>query len=92
MLKGDSVRLKVNFKTFTGIAVNPVNPVNLVIYKTDETVVETIVLDDTNKLDVGVFYYDYTPAIGLNEFIFEFNGTYNNKTILSRGKIDVKFI
>jgi hypothetical protein len=91
MLKGDSIRLKVNFKTFIGIAVNPVNP-KLTIYETDETQVEQIILDDTNKLDVGVYFYDYVPANELTEFIFEFVGTYNSKPILARDLVQVKFI
>jgi len=91
MLKGDSVRLKVNFKTFTGTPVDPINP-TLTIYKTDETVVETIVLNDTNKINVGVFFMDYVPASELNEFIFEFSGTYIDKPIISRGRVQIKFI
>jgi len=91
MLSGDSIRLKVNFKTFTGQPVNPVNP-TLTIYKTEQTQIEQFTLDDTNKLDVGVYFYDYVPASELNEFIFEFAGTYNDKPILSRGQVKVKFI
>lgn len=91
MYKGDTIRLKVNFKTFTGQAVNPTN-VKLIIYKTDQTQVEQFILDDTNKLDIGVYFYDYTPADELNEFIFEFAGTYNNKPILARDSVQVKFI
>jgi len=91
MLSGDSIRLKVNFKTFTGQPVNPVN-LTLTIYKTEQTQIEQFTLDDTNKLDVGVYFYDYVPASELNEFIFEFAGTYNDKPILSRGQVKVKFI
>jgi len=65
--------------------------VKLTIYKSDKTVIEQIQLDDTNKENVGVFYYDYTPASELDEFIFEFAGSVNNKPILSREKVKIQF-
>ncbi|WP_035348788.1 hypothetical protein [Heyndrickxia ginsengihumi] len=90
MLQGDTIRLKCHFKTFDGVSVDP-SDVKLTIYKSDQTQIEQISLDDTNRLDVGVYFYDYTPAGELNEFIFEFAGSVNNKPILSRGKVEVKF-
>lgn len=90
ILTGDTVRLKVHFKTFTGQAVNPVN-ISLRIYDDAKNLIEEIPIDDTHKLDVGIFYYDYVPASELNEFIFEFAGSYNNKPILSRGKVTISF-
>lgn len=87
MYQGDTVRLKVNFKSFTGQAVNPVNP-TLTIYKTDQTVVETIT--DLVNEGTGQYYYDYVPE--LSEFIFEFSGQYNDKPILVREKVETKFI
>lgn len=91
MLQGDTVRLKVNFKSFTGQSVNPVN-VKLTIYDKDKNQIEQIPLDDTYKLDVGVYFYDYTPALELNEFIFEFGGSYNSHPIIVRGRLELKFI
>ncbi|MGG1690587.1 hypothetical protein ABDH65_11055 [Heyndrickxia ginsengihumi] len=90
MLQGDTIRLKCHFKTFDGVLVDP-SDVKLTIYKSDQTQIEQIPLDDTNRLDVGVYFYDYTPASELSEFIFEFAGSVNNKPILSRGKVEVKF-
>lgn len=91
MLKGDTVRLQCHFKSFDGTSVSP-NDVRLTIYKTDQTQVEQFILDDTNKLDVGVYFYDYTPASELSEFIFEFAGMVNNHSILARDKIEITFI
>ncbi|MEC1720608.1 hypothetical protein [Schinkia azotoformans] len=90
MLQGDTVRLKVNFKDFNGQSVNPTN-VKLTIYDTNKTQIEQFILDDTYKLDVGVFFYDYVPANELNEFIFEFVGMVNNKPILSRDSVTIHF-
>ncbi|USK86162.1 hypothetical protein [Peribacillus asahii] len=91
MLSGDSIRLKVNFKDFAGKAVNPVS-LTLTIYDTNQMQIEQFTLDDANKLDVGVYFYDYVPASELNEFIFEFAGSVNNKPILARDTVKVKFI
>jgi len=90
MLKGDTVRLKVNFKDFTGKAVNPVD-VKLTIYNESQLQIEQFLLDDAHKESVGVFFYDYVPATELNEFIFEFAGMVNNKPILSRDSVKIKF-
>ena len=90
MLKGDTVRLKVNFKDFNGQSVNP-SDVKLTIYDINKIQIEQFVLDDTYKLDVGVFFYDYVPAGELNEFIFEFVGMVNNKPILSRDSVKIHF-
>ncbi|MGG4039290.1 hypothetical protein [Heyndrickxia ginsengihumi] len=90
MLQGDTIRLKCHFKTFDGVLVDP-SDVKLTIYKSDQTQIEQISLDDTNRLDIGVYFYDYTPASELSEFIFEFAGSVNNKPILSRDMVEVKF-
>jgi hypothetical protein len=90
MLQGDTVRLKCHFKAFDGQLIDPTD-VKLTIYKSDETVIEQIHLDDTNKENVGVYFYDYTPASELDEFIFEFAGSVNNKPILSREKVKIQF-
>ncbi|MED3652763.1 hypothetical protein [Heyndrickxia sporothermodurans] len=90
MLQGDTVRLKCHFKTFDGKSVDPTD-VKLTIYNNKKEQLEQIPLDDTNRLDVGVYFHDYVPASGLSEFIFEFAGSVQEKPILSRGKVEVKF-
>ncbi|PAQ14978.1 hypothetical protein CD798_07995 [Bacillaceae bacterium SAOS 7] len=92
MFKGDTVRLKCHFRSFDGEYVDP-NGVALSIYKNDDTYnqIESILLDDTNKENVGVYFYDYIPASELNEFIFEFAGRVNNKPILVRELVKLDF-
>lgn len=87
--KGDTVRLQCHFKTFEGQSVNPDN-VTLTIYDSQENKIEQFT--DTNNSKLGVYFYDYAPASELNEFIFEFAGSVNNKPILSRGRVETKFI
>ncbi|MFB4473317.1 hypothetical protein ACDI16_10250 [Oceanobacillus caeni] len=88
---GDTVRLKVNFKTYDGKAIDPDN-VTLTIYDTTEEQIEQITLDGTNREDVGVFFYDYVTPTDKKEVIFEFKGVHNNNPIITRGTLPIKFI
>ncbi|OLN22904.1 hypothetical protein BTO30_07100 [Domibacillus antri] len=90
MYAGDTVRLKCHFKTFEGTPVTPDN-VTLTIYKTDKTQIEQFILTSTDQLEIGVFYFDYTPASELNEFIFEFAGRVNGKPIIVRDTVKISF-
>lgn len=91
MYTGDTIRLKCHFRSFDGREVDPTD-IKLNIYDSEKYFYEEISITDSDKEKVGVYFYDYVPANELNEFIFEFVGTYNDKPILSRGKVDVKFI
>ncbi|MCB7071384.1 hypothetical protein LIZ76_15775 [Caldibacillus sp. 210928-DFI.2.22] len=91
MIQGDTIRLQCHFKSFNGQSVDPIN-VTLTIYDKDKNQVEQYELDDTNKENVGVYFYDYSPPLELDEFIFEFKGVYNDKPILARDLVQVKFI
>lgn len=86
----DTVRLKVNFKTFTGQAINPDN-VTLIIYDTERNQIEQYELDDTHQEDVGVYFYDYITPDDEQEIIFEFKGTYNNYPIIVRDSLKINF-
>lgn len=92
MYQGDTIRLKCHFLTFTGQSVDPVD-VKLTIYDKDKNEIEQIPLDDCNKENIGVYFYDYVPTPELNDyFYFEFSGQYNDKPILVREKVETKFI
>jgi len=90
---GDTVRLKVKFRTFNGNAVDPLD-VNLRVLDGDNyQEVETVAITNDNKVDVGVYEYDYVIPYGESDtLIYEFSGTHNNKPILSRGRFDRDFI
>jgi len=92
MIKGDTVRLFCVFKTFEGVLIDP-SSISLKIYDNAQNVIETIPVGIENKESTGKYYYDYTPASELNEvFYFEFAGSVNNKPILVRDSVKVKFI
>ena len=89
MLKGDTVRLKCQFRTLEG-AQAPVRETQLTIYKQeDNSVLQSITNDFINMDSLGVFYYDYVAS---EPFIYEFKATYKNRPIVVREKVDVKFI
>lgn len=92
-LIGDSVRLIVKFRTFDGSPVDPTN-VNLRILDGDTyEEIESIVITDENKTDVGVYEYDYVVPDGESTtLVYEYSGTYNDKPILSRGSFRRVFI
>lgn len=92
MLQGDTIRLQCHFKTFTGDLVDP-EGITLTIYDNAKNTLETIPITNENKESTGKYFYDYTPATELNEFIFEFKGFYNNnKPIVARDKVEIKFV
>lgn len=88
---GDTVRLIVNFKTFDGIAINPTD-ITLTIYDTNEQQIEQFALDDTNRDDVGVYFYDYVVPDDKQEVIFEFRGIHRSNPIVVRDSLQIKFI
>ena len=89
-LAGDTVRLKCHFKTFDGTAVEP-EDVKLTIYDANKQQIKQITLDDTNKENVGVYFYDYVLPDDKQEIIFEFRGLCNNKPILVRDSVKIQF-
>jgi len=90
-LAGDTVRLKCHFKTFDGQSVESEN-VQLIIYDSNKQQIEQITLDDTNKENIGVYFYDYVLPDDKHEIIFEFRGVYNEKPILVRDSVKIEFV
>lgn len=89
MFSDDTVRLKVKFRDFDGQVIDPTE-VTLTVYKINKEVITTITQNSLTKENVGCFFYDYT--VGTEDFIYEFSGLYNNKPILSRDTVQIKFI
>lgn len=89
-LKGDTVRLEVQFQSYTGTPVDPSNR-KLNIYNKHNKLIESIDLTDDDRFEVGNYMYDYTLPYGYDSIIYEFFGTYEGKPILARERIGVKF-
>ncbi|SFA52342.1 hypothetical protein SAMN05216169_103218 [Anoxybacillus pushchinoensis] len=90
VLAGDTVRFRCHFRTFDGQSIIPAD-VKLTIYDANKQQIEQITLDDTNKEDIGVYFYDYVLPDDKQEIIFEFRGLYNNKPILVRDSVKIQF-
>ncbi|MBU9720553.1 MULTISPECIES: hypothetical protein [Bacillaceae] len=91
ILVGDTIRLKCHFKSLNGQAVEPENIV-LTFYDEKVGQIEEINLDTDNREHVGVYFYDYVVPENEKVIIFEFKGTHNDKPIITRGKIEPKFV
>ena len=88
MLSKDTIRLIVQFRDFNGNMIDP-NDVNLKIYDLNEQLIEEIGTEKLTDNAQGNYHYDYvTPD---HDFIFEFEGQYFDKPVLSRQKVSVKF-
>lgn len=91
MYQGDTVRLQVNFKSFKGKSVDPTD-LALTVYDSQQNKIEQVQLDDTNRIELGVFTFDYVLPDDKQEVIFEFRGLHNQKPILVRDKVEIKFL
>jgi hypothetical protein len=83
---GDTVRLKVTFKTFDGRLLNP-GAVTLKIYNEGaREPFQTIELsDEANKESEGTYFYDYTVSDGEGNLEFEYTGQLEeNVTVVNR--------
>ena len=88
---GDTVRLKVHFRSFNGDSVDP-DDITLTIYDKTKKELDTIPITVENKTATGQYYYDYVVSDELLEyFIFEFGGIHNNNPILARDRVSIKF-
>lgn len=90
ILQGDTIRLKVYFKTFDGDLIDPTD-ITLTIYDADETEIEQFSITDSDKEKVGVYFYNYETPLDQDKIIFEFKGTYNNHPILVRDELKIQF-
>ncbi|MFD2703922.1 hypothetical protein [Salibacterium lacus] len=87
---GDTVRMKVYFRSLEGNAINP-NDVTLTLFDKEKQEIESMTLDTSNQEDEGVYFYDYVIPDDKQKIIFEFRGSINNKPIVSRGTIEPTF-
>lgn len=97
---GDTVTLKVQFKTYEDVAIEPTD-VKLKIYQpltqSDFELISTISLDQTSKTGIGEYQYTYTIPENLNNnainfIVYEFSGMYNGQSTLARGKFSIRFV
>lgn len=91
-LKGDTIRLEVEFKDFDSVRVEPTD-VTLAIYNDDGVALQSIQLTSENRTDVGQYYFDYTIPYSVSDYIiYEFSGVHRNRPILARDRVSVDFV
>lgn len=91
-LKGDTVRLEVEFMDFNSVRVEP-NEVILSIYNEDNVAIESIPLTSDNRTNIGEYFYDYIiPYVISDYIIYEFSGNHRGRPILARDKVHVDFV
>lgn len=91
-LTGDTVRLSVKFLDSDGKSVEPTN-VSLNIYNELDIAIDTIPLTEANKTGVGEYLYDFTvPYVSGDYIVYEFFGIHNEKPILARERINIRFV
>lgn len=88
--QGDTIRLKVYFKDYSNRVVDP-SGITLNVYNGQLDNIESISITDSDKENIGVYFYDYVLPDDIPELIFEFRGLHNNKPILTREKVKIHF-
>lgn len=92
-LIGDTVRLRVRFRTFSGNVVDPNDVTLRILDGNTYQEIDNITVSNNDKVDIGIYECDYVIPNGDSEtLVYEFSGTYDNKPILARGSFDRSFI
>ncbi|MHA6251950.1 hypothetical protein [Oceanobacillus sp. CAU 1775] len=78
------------FKSITGQSVDPTD-VTLTIYDTTEEVIEQFELNEDNRSEVGVYFYDYVTPTDKDTVVFEYKGIHNSNPIIVRNTLQIKF-
>lgn len=92
-LSGSTIRIKATFTDFDNIKIDP-DLVKIIFYDDKYTKKSEFVLGEDNRLELGVYYFDYTlPSESYNnkKFYYEFYGEYHGKIFLNRESFLVKF-
>jgi hypothetical protein len=88
ILVGDTVKLKATFCNWNGEYSN-IADIKCTIYNDKKNVITTIT--DIINADTGKYECLYTVPDGYNGIIFEFSGVLNNKPIINRQYLSVKW-
>lgn len=88
----DTIRLKVEFKDFIGNYADPTDIALKICDAAHNQVGNDITIGAGEKVNTGIYEYDYTVPAGTEEFIYEFSGTLNGSTVLGRSSVDTEFV
>lgn len=89
---GNTIRLVCTFKDFNGVKINPTNTkISFYNYKYER--LQQTTLSITNRLETGVYFYNYiTPSTLEQRIIYEWYGEINGLPSIKRGSFRTVFI
>ena len=91
-LKGDTVRLEVEFLDIDGLKIEPYG-VSLNVYDRKGVAIQSTSLGEENRTGLGEYYYDLVIPYTVEDYItYEFVGDYHGNPVLAREKIHVEFV
>lgn len=92
-LCGNTYRVKATFKDFDGQNVDP-NIVKFILYDKKYEKINEYVLNSSNKISDGVWFYDYEiPMEHIDrKFYYEFYGEIGGKPFINREGFKVEFV
>lgn len=90
-LMGNTIKIRAEFEDFSGVHMDP-ETVELKIYDYAHRVIEgPIQIQESHKIDIGVYEYPYTVPYGKDELYYEFTGVIEGNPSVGRGKITRKW-
>jgi len=91
-LKGNTIRVQATFADFDGNATDP-EVIKFITYDNKYTKLSEITLSSANKVDTGIYYYDYTIPNNVGKsYYYEFYGEIGGNPTLNRREFSAKFV
>lgn len=92
-LTGSTIRFQCTFNDFNNQKIDP-QLIKLLLYNEKFVKVNEFILNSLNKLDTGVYFYDYITSESDNykKFYYEFYGEIGGKPSINRGEFSLRFI
>ena len=87
VLVGDTIKLTVEFRTFSGVVVDPENITLKIMDSKGQQIGEIIEIISSHKVSPGIYSYEYIVPDKPNELIYEFKGYVNGKPIVGRSRL-----
>jgi hypothetical protein len=93
-VSGNTVRLAVIFRNFSGTLTDPTGTITLKFYDRKKAQIgSTINLTGANRDGVGQYHYDYTiPSNTTGTLTYEFAGVVSGYASVGRATIPVRFV
>ena len=89
VLMGDTIKLSAEFKSFSGVTVDPENITVKFMTGKGQQIGEIIPLNVSNhRVSAGIYIYEYVVPSEPNTIIYEFKGFVDGKPIVGRSVLN----